>query len=416
MLQWASGFNISCYLDSNNYPDPYGRFDVLLAVGAMQSITIRESKNDAWEQLYHFRKACADWLVGHFSYDLAEGMAGRTSSLADGIAFPAMFFFQPEILLLLKKDRLKIGLPPAGNESVARNIYEEINHAPLWSGGYRQPHIHWQTRMDTRRYLESVKALQQHLHRGDAYEINFCREFFAENIPIDPLISFEHLNRLSPAPFSVCYRIQDKYLLCSSPERFIQKAGSTVISQPMKGTISRGRDIEEDETRKQQLMTSAKEQSENVMAVDLVRNDLSQTAVPGTVRVKELFGVYSFPQVHQMVTTIASEVHHTVKPEQIIAKAFPMGSMTGAPKYRVLQLINEFECTRRGIFSGTVGYFTPEGDFDFNVVIRSLVYNAANKYLSYQTGSGITIYSNPEQELAECLLKAQAIQRAMGGS
>ena len=149
------------------------------------------------------------------------------------------------------------------------------------------------------------------------------------------------------------------------------------------------------------------------MIVDLVRNDLTRICKEGSVRVDELFGVYTFPQVHQMVSTISGVIKEDVSFPQIIDAAFPMGSMTGAPKHRVMQLINEFEPSARGIFSGSVGYINPDGDFDLAVVIRSIMYNQSTQHLSYQVGSGITFYSDAEAEWEECLLKAEAIRKVL---
>jgi para-aminobenzoate synthetase component 1 len=152
------------------------------------------------------------------------------------------------------------------------------------------------------------------------------------------------------------------------------------------------------------------------MVVDLVRNDLSKICKENSVKVEELFGVYTFPQVHHLVSTVSGELQDNTSFSDILEACFPMGSMTGAPKHRVMQLIDHYEVQSRGIFSGCVGYFKPNGDFDFNVVIRSIMYNATEKYLSYQVGSGITFYSDPEKEWEECLLKAEAIKAVLSSS
>ena len=149
------------------------------------------------------------------------------------------------------------------------------------------------------------------------------------------------------------------------------------------------------------------------MVVDLVRNDLSRVCKEGTVTVEELFGVYRFPQVHQMISTIKGELRDGMNLADVLKASFPMGSMTGAPKKRVLELIEQFERTKRGLYSGAVGYIDPKGDYDFNVVIRSLLYNASAKYLNYQVGGGITFYSDAEKEYEECLLKATAIRQLL---
>ncbi|RZM13011.1 MAG: anthranilate synthase component I family protein, partial [Pedobacter sp.] len=247
------------------------------------------------------------------------------------------------------------------------------------------------------------------IRRGDCYEINFCQEFYAAGVVMDPLSAYTQLTSISPNPFSALYRLEDKWLLCASPERFLCKKNSTLISQPIKGTSKRNTDQDIDKRNKESLYNSTKDRSENVMIVDLVRNDLSKVCREGTVKVDELFGIYSFPQVHQMISTISGEIDDSVSFEEIIRATFPMGSMTGAPKRRVMQLIEQYERTKRGLFSGAVGYLSPDGNFDFNVVIRSLFYNDTSNYLSLSAGSGITFYSDPELEWQECIMKIDAI-------
>ena len=248
-----------------------------------------------------------------------------------------------------------------------------------------------------------------HIHRGDIYEANFCMEFFAENAYVAPVEIYQKLNAISHPPFATYFKNNHQFLLCASPERYLRKEGNKVISQPIKGTAKRHSDKVLDEQSKTELAQNPKERSENVMIVDLVRNDLSHTATKGSVIVEELCEIYSFEQVHQMISTIVSTVEDVTSPIEILKSTFPMGSMTGAPKISAMKIIEELEATKRGLYSGAVGYFTPDNDFDFNVVIRSILYNAQNEYLSFSVGSAITSQANPEQEYEECLLKAKAM-------
>jgi len=226
---------------------------------------------------------------------------------------------------------------------------------------------------------------------------------------------FLRLNELAKAPFSSFYKKNNQYLLCASPERFLKKQGQQLISQPIKGTIKRGNTPVEDSGLQTALQHSTKDRAENVMIVDLVRNDLTRSSQTGTIRVEELFGVYPFEQVNHMISTITSTLRENVHAVDVIRHTFPMGSMTGAPKVMSMQLIEQYEQTRRGLYSGTVGYFTPEGDFDFNVVIRSMLYNASSRYLSFQVGGAIVYDSVPEREYEECLLKAKAMLETVDG-
>jgi para-aminobenzoate synthetase component 1 len=225
---------------------------------------------------------------------------------------------------------------------------------------------------------------------------------------------YESLTTISPNPFAAYYKLGDKHLLCASPERYLKKKGNKLFSQPIKGTsIRHPHNVQKDENSRLNLFHSEKDRSENVMVVDLVRNDLAKICQEGTVQVEELFGIYSFPQVHQMISTVSGLMRENMTIIEALKATFPMGSMTGAPKRKVMELIEKYEQSRRGLFSGAVGYISPDSDFDFNVVIRSILYNSTNKYLSFQTGSGITFYSNPEHEYEECLLKALAIQKVL---
>lgn len=262
-------------------------------------------------------------------------------------------------------------------------------------------------------YIKIITKILQHIKRGDCYELNFCQEFFSENATIDPLYIFEELQKLSPNPFSAFYKVNDSYCLCASPERFLKKEGNTLTSQPIKGTTKRDPDPIMDQKNKDYLKESSKEKSENVMVVDLVRNDLSKICVEGSVYVDDIYGVYSFPQVHQMISTIKGTMPDGMHWTKALSATFPMGSMTGAPKKKVMELIALYEKNSRGLFSGSIGYVTPAGDFDFNVVIRSIFYNTANRYLSFWAGSGITFYSDPVAEYEECFIKAEAIREVL---
>lgn len=411
MLSWGNRFNICCFLDNNDYHLRGQRAEALLAADAVEQLQC--NAGTAFEQLHQFHAAKPGWLFGHLAYDLKNETEKLSSTHPDGIGFPDLFFFRPRYLLLLQQHEVLISGETL-TETAAREVYE----ACLAEEEHPQQTVTWQpfeleARINEEYYLSSVRALQEHIRKGDCYEVNFCREQYA-HAAIEPLVLFRRLNHLSPSPFAAYYRTGNKYLVCSSPERFLQKEGTTLISQPIKGTATRAADPARDAVLRDELLNSPKERAENVMIVDLVRNDLSKTAVQGTVRVDELFGIYAFPQVHHMISTVMATLDDRFHFTTAIREAFPMGSMTGAPKVRVMELIEQYERTRRGLFSGAVGYITPEGDFDLNVVIRSIQYNEENSYLSFQTGSAITFNSVPEKEWEECLLKAKALKAALG--
>ena len=297
-------------------------------------------------------------------------------------------------------------------DELSNDLTEIRSEGSMKSESFDNP-IKIKLRIHKDEYFEKVEDMLAHIHRGDIYEANFCQEFYAENSTINPLETYNKLNFISKPPFATFLRVYDKYLMSASPERYIKKEGLKITSQPIKGTAKRSTDAIEDEQLKAELSEDIKERSENVMIVDLVRNDLSRTATKGSVKVEELCKVYSFDQVHQMISTVSSTIDPTTHPVDVIRTTFPMGSMTGAPKISAMQIIEELEETKRGLYSGTVGYFTPEGDFDFNVVIRSILYNATNKYISYSVGGAITAKSDPLKEYEECLIKAKAMREVL---
>ncbi|MGX5818646.1 anthranilate synthase component I family protein [Chitinophaga lutea] len=398
-------------MDNNAYDLRGRRAEAILAAGATEVLEC--PAGNAFAALRDFHARQPGWLFGHLAYDLKNETEKLTSSHPDGTGFPDLRFFRPEFLLRLQNDEVSIAATNL-TEADARRIYGEIAEE-TFSSATPQTMPPLKARLSRSEYIASVKALQEHIRKGDCYEVNFCREQFANMKLEDPLAIFLRLNALSPAPFAAYYKTGPQYLLCSSPERFLQKKGDVLISQPIKGTVRRSADATEDAALRESLYQSPKERSENVMVVDLVRNDLARTAVQGSVHVDELFGIYAFPQVYHMISTVSSRLDARFHFSDAIRHAFPMGSMTGAPKLRVMQLIEQYERSRRGLFSGAVGYITPEGDFDFNVVIRSILYNADAACVSFQTGSAITFYADPEKEFEECQLKARALVAALGG-
>ncbi len=412
VLNWVQRFDTFCFLDNHQYQILPHSQECLLGAGVKRQL--KANAGNALEQLQEFIGNSQSWLFGHLGYDLKNEIEEVHSSHVDAIGFPDLFFFEPEFLIRLSQQEIIIeGANP-------KLVFDEINNAGSWNNKKTtSPAI--RSSLSREEYKTVIKKLKEHILRGDCYEINFCQDFFAEDCTIDPLNIYKRLSIESPNPFSALYRVSDQWLICASPERFLKKQGNSILSQPIKGTSKRELlNTELDELNKLDLYHSAKDRSENVMVVDLVRNDLAKICKEGTVNVDELYGIYSFPQVHQMISTISGELTDDISFSEIIRATFPMGSMTGAPKKKVMDLIEQYETTKRGIFSGAVGYISPEGDlptgqagFDFNVVIRSIMYNAATSYLSYKAGSGITFYSDPEMEWEECLLKAAAIKRVL---
>jgi len=407
LLTYGSREEHFCLLNSNpsvNTPDKYSRYDLLAGIGSIEEL---KAGTDSFGSLRAFHTEHNDWLFGYLGYDLKNETTNLVSRNFDGLGFPSIHFFRPRHVIALRGDSCEIFF--SDDEEAADKLFSAIDSADGNSNtsSYSvRPEIKQRVRRED--YLNDVTGILAHIQRGDVYELNYCQEFYSDDVLINPVETYWQLNEFSPMPFSCFYRLEEKYLMCASPERFLRKEMSKIISQPMKGTIARVKDEAEDLLKKDKLLHEEKERAENVMIVDLVRNDLSKTAKKGSVSVDELFGIYSFTHLHQMISTVTSEMRNDTNWTDVIRHAFPMGSMTGAPKIRAMQLIEQYEKTKRGIFSGSVGYVTPDGDFDFNVVIRSAFYNAERKYLSFMAGSAITSKSNPEKEYEECLLKAEA--------
>ena len=426
LLTWSRQFDEIVWLDSNDYPQKSTGFEAVLAAQAFT--TIKTDYLNAFDKLKEYQEVTADWIFGYLSYDLKNDVEELSSNNFDGLHFPDLFFFQPTKLILIKKgiavfhylkmadDEIEddffeiLGTEERGERkdgmALSTSLSETSSHKPETLNNIS-------ARISKEEYLVKVKKMMEHIHRGDIYEANFCQEFYAEDLKIDPPAVFEKLNDLSFSPFAVYLKFEEKYLLSASPERYLKKEGDKISSQPIKGTARRAEDTEKDKEISLALAKDPKERAENIMIVDLVRNDLSRIAKKGSVQVEELCEVYTFKQVHQLISTISAEVDQGIPPVEVLRSTFPMGSMTGAPKISAMKIIEELEETKRGLYSGAVGYFTPGGNFDFNVVIRSILYNAKSKYVSFSVGGAITSKSIPEKEYEECLLKAKAMKQAL---
>lgn len=409
LLSWSQQFREVIFLDSNSYPQEYSSFDFVLAVDAFTSL--KTDYFNAFEDLKQYQQNTKDWLFGYLSYDLKNDTENLKSNNFDGLNFPDLFFFQPKKVFILKENQLEIQYLMLCDDELEEDFDAILRENSNQSKSIENLKI--QQRISKEVYVEKVRKMLKHIHIGDMYEANFCMEFYAENAIINPMEKFLKLNEISQAPFSVYFKNNKQFLLSASPERYLKKVGDKIISQPIKGTSKRFSDPVDDEKSKAALNSDEKERAENIMITDLVRNDLSHTAQKGSVEVEELCKIYSFLQVHQMISTVTSQLDPQYSPIDVLKTTFPMGSMTGAPKISVMKIIENLEETKRGLYSGALGYFTPEGDFDFNVVIRSILYNQENKYVSFSVGSAITSLSVPEKEFEECLLKAKAMHEVL---
>ncbi len=408
IILFSKNYNSSAIFDSCEYysshlsSSSYHVYEFIAGFDALKFI------NPELEEVNSNFSNSKDWLFGYLSYDLKNKIEALHSENIDKLTFPELYFFKPRFVIAQKKGEWFVEfIPEHDSTDTAKQFIHKIKEINIQNTAI-QP-ISFTARVSKNEYIKAVNNILSHIHKGDIYELNYCMEFFAENQIIDPTIIFGSLQEVSPTPFSVFFNLGNHFIMSASPERYITKQGHKLISQPIKGTIKRGANETEDLLNKNKLFSDEKERSENIMIADLVRNDLSKVAKRGSVTVEELCGIYTFSQVFQMITTVVSELDYNISLADILKASFPMGSMTGAPKIRAMELIEQYESTKRGVYSGAVGYITPNGDFDFNVVIRSLLYNQNNKYLSYMVGSAITEKSIAENEYDECLLKAKGI-------
>ncbi len=398
-LPWLEDryFHIA-YLNPNGYAAyPQEAFKHYLAFGSEVAIHITDTTNvfKTWNEIKN--RYPNEWIFVFVSYEGKNSVEQLHSSKEAGIAFAAATFFIPQHVWEIQPDGIHI------RKGTGSSIISDIQDAEV-AIPMQQSNIAVKQVVSKESYFNAFDQLQQIIAQGDAYEINYCIPFTATG-NLSPAETYLRLNKKIPMPFSVYYKFNTEYILSASPERFIKKTGDTIISQPIKGTSKRGQNEAEDEALKQQLGSSEKEQSENTMIVDLVRNDLSRTAVAGSVIVPELSGLYTFPNVHQLISTVQSTIDPLYSAIDVIQQAFPMGSMTGAPKVNVMKFIDRIEALSRGPFSGTVGYMDPYDNFDFNVLIRSIFYNHSSQQIFMEAGSAITSYAEAETEYEECLLK-----------
>ncbi|MFM1898150.1 MAG: hypothetical protein RL577_390 [Bacteroidota bacterium] len=374
----------ACVLWSSGLEDAHGRWLGLAGFGAKT-------------EYFQLSELPADrLLMGLTSYEWKNELHGLSSRHQLRFAWPDCWMFEPISWQGLDRKGHFQGEPLSRVQETVLPLEPVLGT--------------WNQSSSPDSYKEVVKRLRQHIIDGDFYELNYCVAFEA-SAELDAQSIFADLVRVSPAPFACFVKRGNLYLMSSSPERFLQKRGSVLRSQPIKGT--KKRTAEQSEWEARELEQSEKDRAENIMIVDLVRNDLSRVCKAGTVKVEELCKVYSFEHVHQMISTISGECQGSMGLQDIWKATFPMGSMTGAPKKTVMEHIDRYEDFARGLYSGSVGWIWGE-DFDFNVVIRALQYDADERRLGYQVGGAITFDSSPHAEYQECLDKAAGIRGALG--
>ena len=399
LLELSSSRSFFALYTSQGYASKWGEYELLFAWGAKAVFDTMALKNGALE---------SGWRFGFLGYELRHEFERLSKGNPAIGQWPEAQFFEPEVVGTLDR---------AGNLTVYADEPADVLTLVLATEKSKKvgnTTLDFQPVETRESYLEAVRKLQDHIQRGDIYEVNYCTAFKAEYESLDSAQLFRQMAQATKAPFSAFVKMDQLELLCTSPERYILKKGDQLWSQPIKGTNRRL--VENNHVQERLLVADEKERAENVMIVDLVRNDLSRVAAKGTVQVEELFGVYPFKNVNQMISTVTCKTRAETSNWDIIKATFPMGSMTGAPKISAMELAERYEKTERGIYSGALGYTMPNGDFDFNVVIRSIALNAKQGVASAHVGGAITLLSIPEREYEECLLKAESLLQSAAGS
>ena len=392
-------------LDSNSKKNDY---EFIFSYGKISEL---KSFDNSLDKLDNYIKQVDDWIFGFISYDLKDEIEGFKSKNLKYFDVPNLSFFQPSTIWVFDGVELKALY---FDEKELFDVWNEINKIHISCDSNKSNlNVELKGRLSKVEYIKKIKNIKKRIKMGDTYELNFCFDFFNDNTKINPENTFKKLNKLTESPMSVYYKDQYFHVISSSPERFIKRNKKTIISQPIKGTKKRGATLQEDVFLINSLKNSVKEKSENHMIVDLVRNDFSRIAKKGTVKVTELSKINTYKNIHQMVSTIEAQIENDMFFSTILKSTFPMGSMTGAPKIKTMKIIEEFEETSRGIYSGAIGYIDPDKNFDFNVVIRTIIYDDKLSKISVNVGSGITFKSVPEDEYEECLTKIDALKKSL---
>lgn len=392
---------VAFFYSSGSDTDRYQEYEWILGFGDKTTTLIQD-----WQTFSETKK---DWLTGILPYELKDRFEPTLfSTRKPEIPFPEVAFFVPMCLIYLKKGKTRISIERGSD------LWKKVRKQTTYSAKLPTPPPIFESSFTQEEYIDTIRKLQSHIEEGDFYEINLTQRFLAKYQVACPFELFSKLSTHSPVPFSVYFRWEEKHLICASPERFLKQKKNTLIAQPIKGTASRGRTPEEDTKMADMLRNSEKEKAENIMIVDLMRNDLYRSCQAHSVRVPFLWEVQTFQQVHQLVSTIIGKKKKELSFAEIIRNTFPPGSMTGAPKVKVMEMIDKYEPVARGVYAGSAGFITPSGNFDFNVIIRSLVYDHTQNLLLYNVGGAITFDSIPEKEYEESLLKASAIRAIWG--
>lgn len=356
-------------------------------------------------------------LVGFLGYDLCHHIEKLPQTVQDDTGFPDLFMGVYPGAIVYDHSEGKCYITDAEVHKGAETRLKEWKKVITSAKGSQRLSVTWHndkpeflSNFEKTDYLKAITRLKEYIRSGDIYQANMTQRF--ETILRDrPIELYQKLRDINPAPFAAYLPLEEGVIVSSSPERFIKLTNGIVETRPIKGTRPRGRDEEEDAHNKRELINSEKDQSELLMIIDLERNDLSKIAKTGTVKVPELMVCEAYPTVFHLVSTVVAELKEGLTPIDVIKATFPGGSITGAPKIRAMEIIDELEPTKRGVYTGSIGYIGYNGDMDLNIAIRTIVCTNGKTY--FQAGGGIVWDSEEESEFEESLHKARAMREAL---
>ena len=368
-------------------------------------------------------------VAGYFSYDLCHFIERLPSTAVDDLQLPECYLAFYDLVLTFdhlegKTYIASSGFPEQEEEKRLKRAAERLQEVkerlltrpspptkePIPSRNNRALGITLRSNFSRQEYLKAVEAAREHIAAGDIFQVNLSQRFEA-GVPIPPYELYRHLRHINPAPFAAYLNLDEVTVLSASPERFLKLRGDLVETRPMKGTRPRGNSASEDEALARELQNSIKDKAENVMIVDLERNDLGKVCRFGTVQVRELWTLEKYATVFQLTSTVEGRLRQGENRIDLLKACFPGGSITGAPKVRAMEIIDELEPTKRSIYTGSIGYLSFSGEMDLNIVIRTILVKNEKAYL--QVGGGIVYDSAPEAEYQETLDKAKALFQAL---
>jgi para-aminobenzoate synthetase component 1 len=351
--------------------------------------------------------------AGWLSYDLGREVESMPSLARDDLGLPPLALGRFESWIEFDHDRRQVAVLGGGPARHLERALAQAATAGAPKLGSHRPVAAWESSLPRPRYEDAVRRAIDYIRAGDVFQVNLSQRLEA-GWEGDPFALHARLRRASPAPFAALVRLGGADIVSASPELFLRRRGSLLETRPIKGTRPRGRTSAADLSLARELEASTKDRAENVMIVDLARNDLGRVARYGTVRVTGLFELESHPGVHHLVSAVEAELRDGVGPRQIVRATFPPGSVTGAPKVRALEIIEEIEPCRRGPYCGAIGWFGPGDDLELSVAIRT--FTAARGRLALHVGGAVVADSDPTAEWQESMDKAAKLLEAAGGA